>query len=154
MGSIHSGIPREGHHDFLRALRRCSLQRMFRSHLCSPGSWQSRAHFRLDRECPSREFPRFDRSEVVGRPHRARKAPHTADPRRSPKKGVCHSSALGRIRLQMKPDTIPSEAEIAWVRLGRVGWVDRHFLKSQDSAVIVFGSGSIRDRNDRNGAVL
>jgi hypothetical protein len=52
----------------------------------------------------------------------------------------------------MKPYTITSEGEIAWVGLGRIGWVGGHFLKSQDSAVIVFRSGRVRDRNDWDGA--
>jgi hypothetical protein len=52
----------------------------------------------------------------------------------------------------MKPYAIASEGEIAWVRLGRVGWISRHFLKSQNPAVIVFSSGRIGDRNDWDGA--
>jgi hypothetical protein len=43
----------------------------------------------------------------------------------------------------MKPHAIPSEAEIAWVTLARIGSVGKHLLKSQDSAVIVFGSDRI-----------
>src|SRR5262245_6734966 len=70
----------------------------------------------------------------------------------NPKKGIGHSSPLRLIRLKMKPDAIPSDTEVAWVRLGGVGRVGKHFLKSQDFAVIVFGSGRIRNGNDRNGA--
>jgi hypothetical protein len=52
----------------------------------------------------------------------------------------------------MKPHAIPSDAEIAGVKLGRSWSIGEHFLKSQDSAVIVLGFGRIRNRNDGNGA--
>src|SRR5258706_6746105 len=52
----------------------------------------------------------------------------------------------------MKPDAIPSDAEIAWVTFGRIRPVGEHLLKSQDSAIIVFRSGRIRNGNDRDGA--
>src|SRR5262249_53380645 len=70
----------------------------------------------------------------------------------NPKKCIGHSSPLWLVGLKMKPYAISSDAEIARVRLGRIRWVGEHFLKSQDSAVIVFCSGRIRNRNDGNGA--
>jgi hypothetical protein len=41
----------------------------------------------------------------------------------NPKKCVCHSRSLPLERLQMKPDPIASNAEIAWVTLTRIGSV-------------------------------
>src|SRR6266481_3263503 len=70
----------------------------------------------------------------------------------NPKKCIGHSGPLWLVGLKMKPHAIPSDAEIAWVRLGCIRWVGEHLLKSQDSTVIVFCSGRIRNRNDRNGA--
>src|SRR5215813_9991684 len=52
----------------------------------------------------------------------------------------------------MNPHPIPSDAEIARIRLGRVWWIGEHSLKSQDAAIVVFSSGRIRNGNDRNGA--
>src|SRR5438309_1674012 len=70
----------------------------------------------------------------------------------NPKKCIGHPGPLRLVGLKMKPHAIPSDAEIAWVRLRRIRWVGEHLLKSQDSTVIVFGSGRIRNCNDRNGA--
>src|SRR5690242_7065237 len=52
----------------------------------------------------------------------------------------------------MEPYAITSEGEIAWVGPGRAGWVGRHLLKSQDSAVVVFSSGRIGNSNDWDSA--
>src|SRR5260221_14453266 len=70
----------------------------------------------------------------------------------NPKKCIGHPGPLRLVGLKMKPHAIPSDAEIAWIWLRGIRWVGEHLLKSQDSTIIVFGSGRIRNRNDRNGA--
>jgi hypothetical protein len=52
----------------------------------------------------------------------------------------------------MKAHSIPSDPDVAWVRLASIWWVGEQLLKSQDSAIIVFGSGRIRNCDDRDGA--
>src|SRR5262249_59700109 len=64
-------------------------------------------------------FPTFDWSAVTGRPRRAPKAPHAADPHPQPKKCIGHSSSLRLVRLKMKPHPIPSDARSEERRVGK-----------------------------------
>jgi hypothetical protein len=61
---------------------RCSGER---SRSCWSVSWQSKAHFRLGRECVSPDFPKSGRSVAVGQLHLVQRSPQRGDPHQQPK---------------------------------------------------------------------
>ena len=138
----------------MKQKRRRGVERsvLVRAHLCSVVLRQTQARSRLDRESRSRAFPTFGRLVVTGLPRPARNLVVQPVHIGNPKKYICLSGSFRLVGLKMKPHAIPRNAEIARVGLARRWWIGEHLLKSQDSTVIVFGSGRIGNCYDRNGA--